>query len=54
MEYSKHTIAGITTILIPMPSSTTVTCQIFCHAGSVYENKQTNGLSHFLEHMFFK
>lgn len=54
MEYSKHTIAGITTILIPMPSSTTLTSQIFCHAGSIYENKQTNGLSHFLEHMFFK
>ncbi|MBP7007549.1 insulinase family protein [Patescibacteria group bacterium] len=37
-----------------MESSTTITTQIFCHAGSVYEDKKTNGLSHFLEHMFFK
>jgi predicted Zn-dependent peptidase len=25
-----------------------------CQAGSVYENAKTNGISHFLEHLFFK
>ena len=44
----------ITTIIYPMESSTTITCQVFCHAGSLYESRNTNGLSHFLEHMFFK
>ena len=54
MKYSKHVVAWITTIIIPIDSSTTLTSQVFCNAGSVYENKETNGLSHFLEHMFFK
>lgn len=37
-----------------MESASTITTQIFCHAGSIYETKETNWLSHFLEHMFFK
>lgn len=54
MYIIEKTIAWIKTIFLPMESSTTITTQIFCHAGSVYEDKKTNGLSHFLEHMFFK
>lgn len=54
MHIIQKTISGIKTIFLPMESSTTITTQIFCHAGSIYETKETNGLSHFLEHMFFK
>lgn len=45
---------GVKTILVPIEGSTTITTQVFCHAGSIYETRETNGLSHFLEHMFFK
>lgn len=54
MNIIQKTISWIKTIFLPMESATTITTQIFCHAGSIYETKETNGLSHFLEHMFFK
>ena len=53
MKYDIKKIAGITTIFIPMDTTST-TIQIWVKAGSVYENKKENGISHFLEHMFFK
>ncbi|NOZ45130.1 MAG: insulinase family protein [bacterium] len=37
-----------------MKESNSITIQIFAKAGSIYENAQNNGISHFLEHMFFK
>jgi predicted Zn-dependent peptidase len=37
-----------------MPHATSVTTQLFVKAGSIYEDDETNGISHFLEHMFFK
>ncbi len=37
-----------------MPTSPTVTVTVLVEAGSRYETKQDNGLSHFLEHMCFK
>jgi len=45
---------GLRLILAPMPSSQTVTVLVLFAAGSKYETKKINGLSHFLEHMFFK
>lgn len=54
MNYTIHNPAWVLTVLVPMESSTTITIQVFCHAGSIYESRETNGLSHFLEHMFFK
>lgn len=55
MHYVKHTLNnGLRVILIPMKDTQTVTVSILVEAGSKYENKQNNGISHFLEHMMFK
>ena len=53
MKYKIKKISGINTIFVPMDTTST-TIQIWVKAGSVYENKKENGISHFLEHMFFK
>ena len=45
---------GLTLYTVPMPSTETVTVLVLVRAGSKYETKKINGLSHFLEHMFFK
>src|SRR3989344_3417702 len=45
---------GLRIILSPLPAVRSVTAIILCGAGSRYEKKETNGISHFLEHMFFK
>ena len=41
-------------ILIPMKETQTVTALLMVKTGSKYESRKENGLSHFLEHMFFK
>src|SRR5881394_4265657 len=38
----------------PMESAQSVTCMIMLAAGSRYETRDTNGIAHFAEHMFFK
>ncbi len=45
---------GLTLITIPMPHLDSVTTLVGVGAGSRYETKKINGISHFLEHMFFK
>lgn len=45
---------GIRLITIPMASSKTATILVFIGTGSKRERKETSGISHFLEHMFFK
>src|SRR3972149_12216766 len=45
---------GLRLILSHLPAVKSVTAIILCGAGSRYETKETNGISHFLEHMFFK
>src|SRR3990167_5496869 len=45
---------GLRIILTPMQAVRSVTAIVLCGAGSRYEKKETNGVSHFLEHMFFK
>lgn len=45
---------GLRVITIPMPSLESVTAIVMVAAGSRYENKKNNGISHFLEHMAFK
>ena len=37
-----------------MKEANSVTIQIMCKAGSVYETLELNGIAHFQEHMFFK
>lgn len=45
---------GLTLITIPMPHLESVTTLVSVGGGSRYEDKKINGISHFLEHMFFK
>lgn len=45
---------GLRVITSEMPQMQSVASTIFIGAGSRYENKQNNGISHFLEHMLFK
>jgi len=45
---------GLRIITIPMENTRTVTVLVVVGAGSKYERKEINGISHFLEHMFFK
>jgi predicted Zn-dependent peptidase len=54
MKYTIEKIAGVEAIFAPMVDANSITVQIFVKAGSIYENAKTNGISHFLEHMFFK
>lgn len=41
-------------ITIPIKNSPTATILIMVKTGSKYEDRSNNGISHFLEHMFFK
>lgn len=45
---------GLRLILAPERSGTTATVLILVEAGSEYETKAQNGISHFLEHLVFK
>ncbi len=45
---------GLRVITYPMEGTSTVTLLVVVQAGSKYETKEINGISHFLEHMFFK
>src|SRR3990170_7755705 len=45
---------GLTLITIDRPHLDSVTTLVAVGAGSRYETKKINGISHFLEHMFFK
>lgn len=55
MQFSKTIFDnGFRVITIPMPSFESVTVMLMVGAGSRYENKKNNGISHFLEHMAFK
>lgn len=54
MNYFIKKIAGIDCIFAPMQESNAITIEIMCKAGSIYETRTTNWISHFLEHLFFK
>jgi len=55
MNYSKKVLKnGLRIITVPMKSNPTTTILVLVEAGSKYENKENNGISHFLEHMCFK
>lgn len=45
---------GLTLVTYNMPHLDSVTTLVAVGAGSRYETKKINGISHFLEHMFFK
>lgn len=46
--------SGLRILTIPQNNTRTVTVLVLVGTGSKYETKQVNGVSHFLEHMFFK
>src|SRR3989344_2796791 len=45
---------GLRIITAPQPRSQAVTILVLAGTGSEYEEKEISGISHFLEHMFFK
>jgi len=50
-----HTLPnGLKIILTPIEGTKSLTVLCLVGAGSRYENKPINGISHFLEHLFFK
>ncbi len=55
MKYQKKILPnGLTVITVSMPSFESATALVMVGAGSRYETRQNNGISHFLEHMAFK
>jgi predicted Zn-dependent peptidase len=45
---------GLRVIVVPQKNTQAVTVLILVGTGSKYETKEINGISHFLEHMYFK
>jgi len=55
IQYRKTTLKnGVRAIVAPMSNTKAVTVLVLFGTGSKYETKKTNGVSHYLEHMFFK
>ena len=55
MKFFKKVLEnGLRVVTIPMKDNGTVTVLVLVEAGSKYEEKKENGISHFLEHMCFK
>ena len=55
MKFSKKVLKnGLRVVTIPMKDNPTATVLVLVEAGSKYETKEVNGISHFLEHMCFK
>src|SRR3989344_3656912 len=45
---------GLRIITVPQNNTETVTVLVLAGTGSKYETKEISGISHFLEHLFFK
>lgn len=45
---------GLRIIVVPQKNTQAVTVLVLVGTGSKYEEKETSGISHFLEHMYFK
>ncbi|OGZ96788.1 MAG: hypothetical protein A2847_00930 [Candidatus Sungbacteria bacterium RIFCSPHIGHO2_01_FULL_50_25] len=45
---------GLRIITAPMKGTNTITVLVLCGTGSDHESRELRGISHFLEHMFFK
>lgn len=55
MKYKKTVLKnGLRVLTIPVKGTETVTAMVLVSAGSDYETKDINGISHFLEHMCFQ
>ena len=55
MTYERTSLAnGVRILTAPMPNVQSTSCFLMFAAGSRYETKESNGIAHFAEHMFFK
>jgi predicted Zn-dependent peptidase len=45
---------GVRVLTAPIPHAQSVSCFLMVAAGSRFETRETNGIAHFAEHMFFK
>lgn len=54
MPKIQHLKNNLRYITIPVKGTKTATILVIVGTGSKYENRENNGVSHFLEHMFFK
>ena len=54
MRYEIKKISGIDCLFAPMQEGNSITIDISIKAWSIYEKPEEAGISHFLEHMFFK
>ncbi|TSC73369.1 MAG: hypothetical protein G01um101470_132 [Parcubacteria group bacterium Gr01-1014_70] len=55
MHHTKRTLKnGMRVITVPMKDTKSLTLLVLFGTGSRFETKKTNGVSHFLEHLFFK
>lgn len=55
MQFHKKVLKnGLRIVVVPMKENETVTVYVMVEAGTKYETKAQNGISHFLEHMCFK
>ncbi|MCP9485501.1 MAG: insulinase family protein [Gaiellaceae bacterium MAG52_C11] len=53
--FERHSLSnGLRVLTAPMPQAQSVSCIVMLAAGSRYETRETNGIAHFAEHMFFK
>ena len=53
--FAKTTLSnGLRVVTADMPAAKSVACFVMLAAGSRYETRETNGIAHFAEHMFFK
>jgi predicted Zn-dependent peptidase len=53
--FTKTTLEnGLRVVTADMPAAKSVACFVMLAAGSRYETRETNGIAHFAEHMFFK
>jgi predicted Zn-dependent peptidase len=53
--YERETLPnGLRILTAPMPHAQSVSCFVMLAAGSRYEERESNGIAHFAEHMFFK
>jgi predicted Zn-dependent peptidase len=54
-NYKKSILSnGVPVITIPIKGAKATTVMVMFKTGSKYETKETSGLAHFIEHMFFK
>lgn len=55
LNFEQETLeSGLKIVTIPVANTPIATLMVLVRAGSKYETKEINGISHFLEHMMFK